>query len=70
MFDLKEHSHTRLNILTEDWIVVTPHSIKPPWQGKYNRISVLYQYDILNSPIHFTQRKRKEKAAQRIHKTN
>ncbi|HEX8462026.1 MAG TPA: UDP-glucose--hexose-1-phosphate uridylyltransferase [Segetibacter sp.] len=34
MFDLKEHSHTRLNILTGDWILVSPHRTKRPWQGK------------------------------------
>lgn len=34
MFDIKEHSHTRLNILTRDWILVSPHRMKRPWQGK------------------------------------
>lgn len=34
MFDLKEHSHTRFNILTGDWILVSPHRMKRPWQGK------------------------------------
>jgi UDPglucose--hexose-1-phosphate uridylyltransferase len=34
MFDLKEHSHTRLNILTGEWILVSPHRMKRPWQGK------------------------------------
>lgn len=34
MFDLKEHSHTRLNILTGEWILVSPHRTKRPWQGK------------------------------------
>jgi UDPglucose--hexose-1-phosphate uridylyltransferase len=34
MFDVKEHSHTRLNILTGDWILVSPHRMKRPWQGK------------------------------------
>jgi UDPglucose--hexose-1-phosphate uridylyltransferase len=33
-FDLKEHPHTRLNILTGDWILVSPHRSKRPWQGK------------------------------------
>jgi UDPglucose--hexose-1-phosphate uridylyltransferase len=33
-FDLKEHPHTRLNILTGDWILVSPHRTKRPWQGK------------------------------------
>jgi UDPglucose--hexose-1-phosphate uridylyltransferase len=34
MFDLKEHPHRRLNILTGDWILVSPHRVKRPWQGK------------------------------------
>ena len=34
MFDLKEHPHRRLNILTGEWILVSPHRSKRPWQGK------------------------------------
>lgn len=34
MFDLKEHAHTRLNVLTGDWVLVSPHRMKRPWQGK------------------------------------
>jgi UDPglucose--hexose-1-phosphate uridylyltransferase len=34
MFDVKEHPHTRKNILTGDWILVSPHRMKRPWQGK------------------------------------
>lgn len=33
-FDVKEHSHKRLNILTGEWILVSPHRTKRPWQGK------------------------------------
>ncbi len=32
--DLKEHVHNRLNILTGEWILVSPHRTKRPWQGK------------------------------------
>lgn len=34
MFDLHEHPHTRLNLLTGDWILVSPHRTNRPWQGK------------------------------------
>lgn len=37
-FDLKEHSHIRLNILTGDWLLVSPHRSKRPWQGKVEDI--------------------------------
>jgi len=39
LFDLNEHSHTRLNILTGDWILVSPHRSKQPWQGKVEDLS-------------------------------
>lgn len=32
--DLGNHSHRRLNILTGEWIQVSPHRAKRPWQGK------------------------------------
>jgi UDPglucose--hexose-1-phosphate uridylyltransferase len=37
-FDLKEHPHTRLNILTGDWVLVSPHRMKRPWQGKVEQV--------------------------------
>ena len=33
-FSLAEHSHRRLNILTGEWVQVSPHRTKRPWQGK------------------------------------
>lgn len=33
-FDLLSHPHTRLNILTGEWVLVSPHRSKRPWQGK------------------------------------
>jgi len=38
-FDLGEHPHTRLNILTGDWILVSPHRTKRPWQGKVETLT-------------------------------
>lgn len=47
MFDSKEHPHTRLNILTGEQVLVSPHRMKRPWQGKVEAISTaqLPSYD-------------------------
>lgn len=37
-FTYKEHPHTRKNILTGEWILVSPHRTKRPWQGKQESI--------------------------------
>lgn len=34
LLDIHEHVHKRLNILTGEWILVSPHRNKRPWQGK------------------------------------
>ncbi len=34
IFDIYEHVHKRLNILTGEWLLVSPHRNKRPWQGK------------------------------------
>ncbi|MFT5641370.1 MAG: UDPglucose--hexose-1-phosphate uridylyltransferase [Cyclobacteriaceae bacterium] len=31
---ITDRSHKRYNILTEDWVLVSPHRTKRPWQGK------------------------------------
>jgi UDPglucose--hexose-1-phosphate uridylyltransferase len=33
-FDPAEHPHRRRNLLTGDWILVSPHRAKRPWQGE------------------------------------
>ena len=33
-FDFNEHSHIRQNPLTGDYVMVSPHRTKRPWQGK------------------------------------
>lgn len=34
MIDLNNDTHRRYNILTGDWVLVSPHRTKRPWQGK------------------------------------
>lgn len=36
-FKLSDHPHRRQNILTGEWIIVSPHRAKRPWQGKIEK---------------------------------
>ena len=37
--DLQDFSHKRFNILTGEWVLVSPHRAKRPWQGQNEAVS-------------------------------
>lgn len=38
LFNLENHSHRRYNPLTDEWVQVSPHRSKRPWQGQVEEI--------------------------------
>src|SRR4028118_68325 len=37
VLDLSDHPHRRLNLLTGEWLLVSPHRAKRPWRGDETR---------------------------------
>jgi UDPglucose--hexose-1-phosphate uridylyltransferase len=37
-FDLNQHPHRRLNMLTGEWVLVSPHRTQRPWQGQVEKL--------------------------------
>jgi len=38
-FNHNEHPHRRYNPLLDEWILVSPHRAKRPWQGQNEKIA-------------------------------
>jgi len=43
MLNLTEHPHRRLNALTREWILVSPHRTSRPWQGQVEQSEIEHQ---------------------------
>lgn len=38
-FNMEDHPHRRLNVLTGEWVLVSPHRAKRPWQGQVEKLA-------------------------------
>ena len=37
LFDMGSHTHRRFNLLSNEWVLVSPHRTQRPWQGQVER---------------------------------
>jgi UDPglucose--hexose-1-phosphate uridylyltransferase len=45
MLDITQSPHRRLNLLTNEWVVVSPHRTARPWQGQVEKTARVPQVD-------------------------
>ena len=38
-FNITDHPHRRFNTLTGEWILVSPHRAKRPWNGQVEKLA-------------------------------
>ena len=50
MFNSEDHPQLRLNLLTDEWIIVSPHRTKRPWAGQIEAVEEKYipRHDMKN----------------------
>lgn len=49
-FSVNDHSHVRFNPLRDEWVLVSPHRTKRPWQGQLEKVADLEipRHDVKN----------------------